>query len=166
VEGSFSYRIPASTFWRASVWSETLAPGSGLGHKLHQSAALSGRRHRASVALLIDDGVDEFGLERLFKVATSTVNLDVATVAWIAKAYKEMRRLAMEVTLPPDLRKQLEEELASGRYKSPDELIGQAIRHFLDERQRGQRRLDAPRRIGQAVDQAGLYERVLILDEK
>ena len=72
----------------------------------------------------------------------------------------------MEVTLPPDLRKQLEEELASGRYKSPDELIGQAIRHFLDERQRGQRRLDALRRIGQAVDQAGLYERVPVLDEK
>ena len=68
----------------------------------------------------------------------------------------------MEVTLPADLRKQVEQELASGRYHSPDELIEQAVRHFLDERQRSQRRLDALRRIGQAVDQAGLYERVLV----
>ena len=72
----------------------------------------------------------------------------------------------MEVTLPADLRKRVEQELASGRYQSRDELIEQAVRHFLDERQRGQRRLDALRRIGQAVDQAGLYERVLIPDQK
>jgi Arc/MetJ-type ribon-helix-helix transcriptional regulator len=68
----------------------------------------------------------------------------------------------MDVRLPADLRKQVEHELASGRYRSSDELIEQAIRHFFDERQRGQQRLDALRRIGQAVDQAGLYERVLI----
>ena len=68
----------------------------------------------------------------------------------------------MEVTLPADLRKQVQQELAGGLYRSADELIEQAVRHFLDERQRGQRRLDALRRIGQAVDQAGLYERVLI----
>ena len=68
----------------------------------------------------------------------------------------------MEVTLPADLRKQVEQELASGRYQSRDELIAQAVRHFLDERQRGQRRLEALRRIGQEVDEAGLYERVLI----
>jgi Arc/MetJ-type ribon-helix-helix transcriptional regulator len=72
----------------------------------------------------------------------------------------------MEVTLPADLRKQVEQELASGRYQSRDELIEQAVRHFLDERQRGQRRLDALRRIGQAVDQAGLYERVVLPDQK
>ncbi len=72
----------------------------------------------------------------------------------------------MEVTLPADLRKQVEQELASGRYQSRDELIEQAVRHFLDERQRGQQRLDALRRIGQSVDQAGLYERVLLPDQK
>ena len=72
----------------------------------------------------------------------------------------------MEVTLPADLRNQVEQELASGKYRSRDELIEQAVRHFLDERQRGQRRLDALRRIGQAVDQAGLYERVLLPDQK
>ena len=53
-------------------------------------------------------------------------------------------------------------ELVNGHYRSRDELIEQAVRHFFDERQRGQQRLDALRRIGQAVDQAGLYERGLI----
>ena len=72
----------------------------------------------------------------------------------------------MEVTLPEDLRKQIEQELASGRYPSPNELIEQAVRDFLNERHRGQRRLDALRRIGQAVDRAGLYERVPVPDEE
>ena len=68
----------------------------------------------------------------------------------------------MDVTLPADLRKQVEQELASGRYHSSDELIEQAVRSFLDDQQRSHRRLDALRRIGLAVDQAGLYERVLV----
>jgi Arc/MetJ-type ribon-helix-helix transcriptional regulator len=68
----------------------------------------------------------------------------------------------MDVTLPADLRMQVEQELASGHYQSPDELIEQAVRFFLDESHRGQRRLDALRRIGQAVDKEGLYERVLV----
>jgi Arc/MetJ-type ribon-helix-helix transcriptional regulator len=67
----------------------------------------------------------------------------------------------MNVTLPADLKEQVEQELASGRYQTPDELIEQAVRQFLNDRQRSQRRLDALRRIGDAVDQAGLYERVL-----
>jgi Arc/MetJ-type ribon-helix-helix transcriptional regulator len=68
----------------------------------------------------------------------------------------------MDVTLPVDLRKQVEQELACGRYNSSDELIAKAVRYFLEDRQRGQQRLDALRRIGQAVDEAGLYERVLV----
>ena len=68
----------------------------------------------------------------------------------------------MDVTLPADLRRQVEQELASGRYQGAKDLIEQAVRYFLDDRQRGQQRLDALRRIGQAVDQAGLYERVSI----
>ncbi|HZO56027.1 MAG TPA: ribbon-helix-helix domain-containing protein [Bryobacteraceae bacterium] len=72
----------------------------------------------------------------------------------------------MEITLPADLSKQVEQELASGQYQSRDELIEQAVRLFLEERQRGQRRLDALRRIGQALDQGGLYERVLLPDQK
>lgn len=72
----------------------------------------------------------------------------------------------MEVALSANLRKQLEHELVGGGYHSPDELIEQAVRHFLDMRRRAQQRLDALRRIGQAVDQTGLYERVLIPDQK
>ncbi|MGO9094293.1 MAG: hypothetical protein ACLQGV_03645 [Bryobacteraceae bacterium] len=69
---------------------------------------------------------------------------------------------AMDVTLPADLRAQVDQELARGHFLSPDDLIGQAVRQFLAERQRGERRLGALRRIGEAVDQAGLYERVSI----
>jgi len=72
----------------------------------------------------------------------------------------------MEVTLPAELSKQVDQELARGRYRSRDELIEEAVRRLFDERQRGQRRLDALRRIGQAVDQAGLYEQVLVPGQK
>jgi Arc/MetJ-type ribon-helix-helix transcriptional regulator len=72
----------------------------------------------------------------------------------------------MDVTLPADLRQQVEQELASGRYQSSDELIEQAVRHFFDDRQRGQRGLDALRRVGRAVDEAGLYERAFIPGRK
>jgi Arc/MetJ-type ribon-helix-helix transcriptional regulator len=68
----------------------------------------------------------------------------------------------MDVKLSADLRKQIEQELASGRYQSSDELFEPAVRQFLDDRQRGQQRLEALRRIGQAVYHAGLYERVLV----
>ena len=68
----------------------------------------------------------------------------------------------MNVTLPADLTEQVDQELASGRYQSRDELIEHAVRQFLAEPQRAKRRLDALRRIGHAVDQAGLYERVLV----
>lgn len=68
----------------------------------------------------------------------------------------------MDVRLPADLTRQVERELASGRYENSDQLIEEAVRYFLDERERGQRRLDALRRIGRAVDEAGLYERVLV----
>ena len=72
----------------------------------------------------------------------------------------------MEVTLPADLRKQVEQELASGRFQSPDELIERAVREFFDERQRGGQRLNALRRIGHLVDQAGLYGSVLVPDKE
>ena len=72
----------------------------------------------------------------------------------------------MQVKLPADLRNQVEQELASGHFQSPDELIQEAVRQFLEQRQRGQQRLEALRRIGQAVDQAGLYEKALIPDQK
>ena len=72
----------------------------------------------------------------------------------------------MDITLPADLRKQVEEELASGRYRTSEELIEKAVRQFLGERQRGQERLDALRRIGDSVDKAGLYEPVLVPEQE
>ncbi len=72
----------------------------------------------------------------------------------------------MEVKLPADLDTQVEQELASGRYQSRDELFERAVRHFLDERKRGRERLDALRRIGQAVDEAGLYEQIVTIEGK
>jgi Arc/MetJ-type ribon-helix-helix transcriptional regulator len=56
----------------------------------------------------------------------------------------------------------MEEEIATGRYRSSDELIGLAVMHFLEDQERGQRRLEALRRIGQAVDEMGLYKGVLV----
>lgn len=68
----------------------------------------------------------------------------------------------MEVNLPADLTQQLQAEVAAGRYPSAGTLIEQALRRFLSEQQRGTERLEALRRIGQAVDDAGLYERAVL----
>jgi len=68
----------------------------------------------------------------------------------------------MTVTLSADLEKRLAQELASGHYQDPSQLVEQALSYFLEQRERGQRRLDALRRIGRAVDEAVLYERVLV----
>lgn len=72
----------------------------------------------------------------------------------------------MEVNLPDDLTQQLQTEVAAGRYPSASRLIEQALRSFLTEQQRGTERLEALRRIGQAVDDAGLYERVVPPDRQ
>lgn len=70
----------------------------------------------------------------------------------------------MEVTLPADLESQVARELASGHYRDTSELVERAVRRFLDEQRRGAERLPAWRRVDDAVDQAGLYERTLIPD--
>ncbi len=72
----------------------------------------------------------------------------------------------MEVTLPPDLTEQVRQEIASGRYRRPDDLIEIAVRHFLDETRRGHERMEAIRRIGDAVDKARLYEKTLVPDQQ
>lgn len=68
----------------------------------------------------------------------------------------------MEITLPAELRTQLEREMARGSYLDVDQLIAEAVRQFFDDRQRGEERLRALQRVGLAVDQAGLYEKVLV----
>ena len=72
----------------------------------------------------------------------------------------------MDVTLPADLTQQVQRELASGKYESQAKFIEQAVRYFLNDLRRGERRLDSLRRIGQAVDDAGLYERTLLPDQE
>jgi Arc/MetJ-type ribon-helix-helix transcriptional regulator len=79
---------------------------------------------------------------------------------------RKMKDRLMEVTLPADLTRQVELELANGNYRSRDELIEQAVRHLFDDRYRGEQRLEALQRIGTAVDQAGLYARVLITSQE
>ena len=71
----------------------------------------------------------------------------------------------MEVTLPVDLRLQVEKELEAGNFGSVDELIESAVRGFLDDQRRSARRLATLRDIGDAVEHAGLYDRVT-LDRK
>lgn len=66
----------------------------------------------------------------------------------------------MEVRLPEDLTMQIQQELAAGDYSGMDDLLERALRRFLDERQTGQQRREALRRIAQSVDEAGLYEKV------
>lgn len=68
----------------------------------------------------------------------------------------------MEVTLPADLKNQVDQEIAAGHFNSPDELIERAVRLFLLEEQRAASRIAAPRSIGVAVNQAGPYERSYI----
>ncbi|MBS1827025.1 MAG: hypothetical protein JST93_17030 [Acidobacteria bacterium] len=72
----------------------------------------------------------------------------------------------MEVRLPTDLTLQIQKELAAGDYRGVDDLLEQALRRFLEERQAGQERREALRRIAQAVDEAGLYEKVTIPGEQ
>lgn len=68
----------------------------------------------------------------------------------------------MEVKLPVDLKSQVEQELAAGRFRNTDELFERAVRRFLEEERRSVDRLQSLRRIGDAVDKAGLYDRVFV----
>jgi len=68
----------------------------------------------------------------------------------------------VQVGLPADLTNQVQRELASGRFRNAEELVEEALRRFLDEEQRGRRRLDALRKLGQAVDDAGFYDRTVL----
>lgn len=70
----------------------------------------------------------------------------------------------MDVSLPAELTRRLQQEVADGHYPSADALIEQAVRRFFEEQGRGADRLEALCRIGNAVDQASLYERVLLPD--
>jgi Arc/MetJ-type ribon-helix-helix transcriptional regulator len=70
----------------------------------------------------------------------------------------------VQVALPADLTNEVQRELASGRFRNAEELVVEALRRFLEDEQRGRRRLDALRQLGQAVDDAGLYDRTVLPD--
>jgi site-specific DNA-methyltransferase (adenine-specific) len=72
------------------------------------------------------------------------------------------RCIQTDFRLSGDLRRQVEQELASSRYRDSDQLIEEAVQCFLDDRQRDRRRVDALRRIGQAAEEAALHERALV----
>ena len=68
----------------------------------------------------------------------------------------------MDVNLSPAIENRVKDELAGGQYRDLNQFVETAVQYFLDQQQRSQQRLQALRRIGQAVDAAGLYERVLV----
>ena len=71
----------------------------------------------------------------------------------------------MTITLSAELSKRVERELVSGRFQSPGVLVERAVRQFLDDGLRSQLRLESLRRVGDAVDRAGFYERVVVPGE-
>ena len=68
----------------------------------------------------------------------------------------------MDVNLSPEIKNRVKDEMSAGQYRDLNQFVETAVQYFLDQRQRSQQRLQALRRIGQAVDAAGLYERVLV----
>jgi len=72
----------------------------------------------------------------------------------------------MNVILSPAIEARIESEVSAGRYRDRNQLIEDALRDFLDRLQRGESRAQALRRVAQAVDDAGLYERILLPDRE
>ena len=66
------------------------------------------------------------------------------------------------MNLSPEVERRVEGELAGGQYRDVNQFFDTAGRYFLDQNERNRERLQALRRVGQAVDDAGLYERVLV----
>jgi Arc/MetJ-type ribon-helix-helix transcriptional regulator len=72
----------------------------------------------------------------------------------------------MNGILSPAIEARIEREVSAGRYRDRNQLVEDALQDFLDRRQRDESRVQALRRIAQAVDHAGLYERVLLPDRE
>lgn len=68
----------------------------------------------------------------------------------------------MSITLAPELDTQVANEVAAGAFHSPDELVDAALRRYLAELRRGRAQRDALQRLGDLVDEAGLYERTYV----
>ena len=72
----------------------------------------------------------------------------------------------MTIHLPEHLSIQIEQQIAAGQFRTAGKLVEEAVTLVLDHRAKAQRRHEALNRIGQMVDDAGLYERVLIPTEE
>jgi Arc/MetJ-type ribon-helix-helix transcriptional regulator len=68
----------------------------------------------------------------------------------------------MNVILSPTIEERIEKEVSAGRYHDRNQLIEDALRDFLDRRQRGESRVQALRRVPQAVDDAGFTSDTLL----
>ena len=66
------------------------------------------------------------------------------------------------MNLSPEVERRVEGELAGGQYRDVNQFFDTAVQFFLDQNERNRERTQALRRVGQAVDDAGLYERVLV----
>jgi Arc/MetJ-type ribon-helix-helix transcriptional regulator len=71
----------------------------------------------------------------------------------------------MTLSLPPELEKRVESEIAFGGFQNSNQLIEEAIIRFLDSR-RAQRRRESLDRLTDAVIEAGLYDKVYIPSDK
>jgi Arc/MetJ-type ribon-helix-helix transcriptional regulator len=67
----------------------------------------------------------------------------------------------MNVNLSPEIARRVEGELAAGQYRDANQFVDTAVQFYLDRNERNRQRTQALRRVGQAVDDAGLYERCL-----
>ena len=72
----------------------------------------------------------------------------------------------MNVILSPDIEERIKNEVSAGRYRDGNQLIEDALRHFLDWLRREEGRVQALRRVAQAVDEANLYRCVLMPDRE
>ena len=67
---------------------------------------------------------------------------------------------------PPILRSESKTKCPRGRYRDGNQLIEDALRRSLDWLHREEGRVQALRRVAQAVDEAGLYTCVLMPDRE
>ena len=68
----------------------------------------------------------------------------------------------MDITVSDALAQRIKRAVASGQYRDASQLAAQAIDRLLDQRQLGLHRVEALRRLGDAVDQAGFYDKVFV----
>ena len=71
----------------------------------------------------------------------------------------------MDINLTPETIEQVQREIEAGRYPSADVMVEEALKVLLEHNKRGHERLKSLERIGSAVDQAGLYDKILVSDQ-